>query len=147
MPWEKVLAFLKSHRVVQKPENNCFRVPIHFATNRFFLKSFRLRLHCYTLAVDEWGYIQICTCRWIYIHAYTYTHKHTNTYTHAHTNKHTHTHTQAFGCNHYRWLLEICIWICTYIYILTHKQTHTHTHAHIQASGCNRCSLRVVQQQ
>jgi len=35
MPWEKVLAFLKSHPCTKKPENNRFRVPIHFATNRF----------------------------------------------------------------------------------------------------------------
>ena len=32
-----------------KTENNRFRVPILFATNRFTSEKFPLRLHCYTL--------------------------------------------------------------------------------------------------
>ena len=40
MPREKVLAFLKSHPWVKKPENNRFRVPIHSETNRFTLEKF-----------------------------------------------------------------------------------------------------------
>jgi len=40
MPWEKVLVFLKSHPCGQKLENNRFRVPIHFATNRFTFEKF-----------------------------------------------------------------------------------------------------------
>jgi len=40
MPWEKVLVFLKSHRAVKKPENNSFRVPIDFATNRLTFEKF-----------------------------------------------------------------------------------------------------------
>ena len=39
MPWEKVLAFLKSPVVPKKPENNRFRFPIRFATNRFTFEN------------------------------------------------------------------------------------------------------------
>jgi len=33
----------------EKSDNNRFRVPIHFVTNRFSFENFRRRLHCYTL--------------------------------------------------------------------------------------------------
>jgi len=37
-------------RSAKNPENNCFHVPIHFLRPTALLwKSFRLRLHCYTL--------------------------------------------------------------------------------------------------
>jgi len=35
MPLEKVPAFLKARPCSKKSDNNRFRVPIHFATNRF----------------------------------------------------------------------------------------------------------------
>ena len=40
MAWEKVPTLLKSPLYRQKPNNNCFRVPIHFAANRFTFEKF-----------------------------------------------------------------------------------------------------------
>jgi len=37
---KQVPAFLKSHLCRKKPENNCFRVAIHFANNRFAFETF-----------------------------------------------------------------------------------------------------------
>jgi len=40
MAWEKVPTFLKSHLYRQNPNYNYFRVPIHFALNRFTFEKF-----------------------------------------------------------------------------------------------------------
>jgi len=40
MPLEKVPAFLKARSRSKKSDNNRFRVPIHFATNRFTSEKF-----------------------------------------------------------------------------------------------------------
>jgi len=39
-PWQKIVAFLESHTCTRKLQNNRFRVPIHFATNRFTFEKF-----------------------------------------------------------------------------------------------------------
>jgi len=78
MRWEKFPAFLKSHQWCPKTENNHFRVPTHFANNRFTFEKFPppppllhriMNIHMYICV-----YVHICIslnmCLHISIHTY-----------------------------------------------------------------------------
>jgi len=101
LPREKVPAFLKSHQWAKKREDNRFRVPIHFATDRFTFEKFPPPPHCYTLpysfdisnlalsrlvTIATWSsknctissclylhvHIYMCISKFLYIYIYTY---------------------------------------------------------------------------